>query len=70
MLEKVPALLGPADAETLSDVGSCNEARATALMNFGIVELGRIDSTQPAFIWSRHSSWRGGSDWPMSRSAV
>ena len=46
VLEKVPALLGPTEAETLSDVGLSNEARAAALMNLGIVELWayRLDS--------------------------
>jgi LuxR family maltose regulon positive regulatory protein len=39
VLEKVQALLGPADAETLSDVGLSNEVRAVALMNLGIAEL-------------------------------
>ena len=46
VLEQVPALLGPTDGETLSDVGLSNEARAAALMNLGIVELWayRLDS--------------------------
>jgi LuxR family transcriptional regulator, maltose regulon positive regulatory protein len=39
VLEKVHALIGPTDAETLSDVELTNEARALALMNLGIVEL-------------------------------
>ena len=39
VLERVQALRGPAEAETLSEVGLSNEARATALMNLGIVEL-------------------------------
>ena len=39
VLEKVQPLLGPPDAETLSEVGLGNDARAAALMNLGIVEL-------------------------------
>jgi LuxR family transcriptional regulator, maltose regulon positive regulatory protein len=39
VLDKVQPLLGPADAETLTDVGLSQEARAAALMNLGIVEL-------------------------------
>ena len=39
VLERVQALLGPADAETLSDVGLTDEVRAVALMNLGIAEL-------------------------------
>ena len=39
VLEKVQVLLGPMDAETLSDVGLTNEVRAVALMNLGIAEL-------------------------------
>ncbi|MBV8715928.1 MAG: AAA family ATPase [Chloroflexi bacterium] len=39
VLEKVRALLDPADAETLSDVSLTNEVRAVALMNLGIAEL-------------------------------
>ena len=39
VLERVQALLGPAEADTLSEVGLSNEARAKALMNLGIVEL-------------------------------
>jgi LuxR family maltose regulon positive regulatory protein len=39
VVEKVQALVGPADAGTLSEVELTNEARAVALMNLGIVEL-------------------------------
>jgi LuxR family transcriptional regulator, maltose regulon positive regulatory protein len=39
VVEKVQALVGPADAGTLSEVELTNEARAVALMNLGMVEL-------------------------------
>jgi LuxR family maltose regulon positive regulatory protein len=39
VLDEVKSLLGPSDAQTLTDVALGNDVRAVALMNLGIVEL-------------------------------
>ncbi|KFF98327.1 hypothetical protein IQ62_25245 [Streptomyces scabiei] len=39
VLDEVKSLLGPTDAQTLTDVALGNDVRAVALMNLGIVEL-------------------------------